>query len=305
MLKPLCCMICVGMVAQTPPSPTAKVEVVVEAPKVVIPNLPTSLKAAQVEYRTQVQGWVRAAKELEQDLSALYGVQPPVGPVPKSLRLKGHEAAAARFLALLLNDTEMDRMEVEVEHAFRAWEQELQATVEGSAANSKSKGGTTKSSVHPNEAERRRRGFEMSDQMFRQKAEVYQRMATSKARFDSSLFETLITNLVQTEASRRITQSHLVVAEKALPTMIQAWEPLVQRLNDQAAKLANLEAPQQPLTTPDLLALHHHAKINFLERCRSSLRFAHMTWAHLTSHEPPPPLRDLAPRSAAAPAGQK
>lgn len=88
------------------------------------------------------------------------------------------------------------------------------------------------------------------------------------------------------------------IANREIPALGKAWDPLAEYLNGIAHKLMEYERLAPVGESPELKKLRMLTKIVFLERFRSALWFDNLVWSEVTTDKLPPILRDLRPRSA-------
>jgi hypothetical protein len=86
-----------------------------------------------------------------------------------------------------------------------------------------------------------------------------------------------------------LAQKRQVAARLLLPDLIEAWNPLVARLEEAARQVMAQERPAAPSVDEDLAALRLHARLAILERFRKVLWYCDLVWCQVASVEPPPP----------------
>lgn len=72
-------------------------------------------------------------------------------------------------------------------------------------------------------------------------------------------------------------------ADSQAAALAEAWKPLTAHLNTGAAALLDLDRTAPPTGDPGLKALRLMARVNFMERFRSTLWFCQVVWAHMAS----------------------
>jgi len=74
-----------------------------------------------------------------------------------------------------------------------------------------------------------------------------------------------------------------VYADTQAAILAEGWKPLTGHLDAGAAALLDLDRTAPPTSDPSLKALRLMARINFMERFRSTVWFCQVVWAHMAS----------------------
>ncbi|NTV75953.1 MAG: hypothetical protein HGA66_17340 [Holophaga sp.] len=72
-------------------------------------------------------------------------------------------------------------------------------------------------------------------------------------------------------------------ADAQAALLAEAWKPLTAHLKNDAAALLDLDRKAPPTDDPALKALRLMARMNYMERFRSTLWFCQVVWAHMAS----------------------
>ncbi|BDU74006.1 hypothetical protein [Mesoterricola silvestris] len=72
-------------------------------------------------------------------------------------------------------------------------------------------------------------------------------------------------------------------ADAQATLLAEAWTPLTAHLKKEAAALLDLDRTAPPTEDPALKALRLMARVNYMERFRSTLWFCQVVWAHMAS----------------------
>ncbi len=245
-------------------------EVAVQARAIELPPLPSSLGEARREF-PKVQPRITAAiQDLEHDLTGLYATLAAEGPSATSYRLPAATTDEVRFLAASLRDDTHVAMEETVHDGWNRWQTQLLS--HGLALP---KGGSAITSRMVLLA------FQRNELRALEQGQTW------------PLFDLVAVNgLDYRSRSMGIPQAAALAEAHALQ-LARTWEPLAQRLKASAAGMLEFERNAPETQDAALRLLRLQAKINVLERFRSSLWFCQMVWAHMASSPLPPALKKL------------
>jgi hypothetical protein len=276
------------LTAQAPqPKPAAAV-VAMEARSIILPALPADGAQGRARFR-ETHGRIQdTQKDLDGALLALYA-RPEAARSLRGLAVPEEALAEGRELLEILKDTEHARLEKDFADTWRGWQAAL---VEGALAPA---GKAPAAPASPR--------FEAARETARKVVrETARTLGTPADRLDASYNvenANLYTSLGQlqseeqrvtdrgVEASVTVARRTLTVANKLIPELAAAWQPMVAHLNAQAVRLIDLE--QRARTSPGgpLGDLRVQARIAYLERFRTALWYCDLVWAQVASAELP------------------
>ncbi len=251
-------------------SPPAPSEVAVQARAIELPLLPSSLEEARTEF-PKVQPRIAAAiQDLERDLTGLYALLAAEGPSAATYRVPDTTIDEVRLLAGCLRDDFHLAAEESVFEAWNRWQTHLLS--HGLALP---KGGSAITSRMV------LLSFQRNELRAQDQGAVW------------PLFDLVAVNgLDYRSRSAGIPQAAALADAHAL-RLARTWEPLAQHLKTTATRMLEYERSAPETQDVALRLLRLQARINLLERFRSSLWFGQMVWAHMASSPLPPALRKL------------
>jgi len=270
-------------VAAPPAKPPPGAEVVLEASAVLIPSLPSSVAEAR-------RGFSRVRKELdvsyreaERYLAACAAEL--AAPPPAQITLPAAFGAEATVLSQFLFDQTFLDLEGALLERWNPWQSFL----------------LRQGMAQPAEAQR------MAEHMLllsSSKAEVAERASPQAAlstleilsddpvRPGSSFlkiprmvrwFEVVAVDRMEYGANTEFSRKAAAYADGQAPALAQAWSVLSAHLNASASALLDLDRTAPPTRDPGMRILRLQARINFMERFRSTLWFCQVVWAHMAS----------------------
>lgn len=257
--------------APPPPAPPASTsEVAVQARAIELPRLPSTLAEARREF-PKVQPQITAAiRDLERDLTGLYATLASEGPSATSYRLPAATTDEVRFLAASLRDDTHVAMEETVHDGWNRWQTQLL-----SHGLAMPKGGSAITSRMVLLA------FQRNELRALEQGQAW------------PLFDLVALNGLDYRSRSTGIPEAAALADAHALQLARTWEPLAQHLKASATGMLEFEQNAQPAENPALRLLRLQAKINVLERFRSSLWFCQMVWAHMASSSLPPTLKRL------------
>lgn len=257
--------------APPPPAPSASAsEVAVQARAIELPLLPSTLAEARREF-PKVQPRITAAiQDLERDLTGLYATLASDGPLATSYRLPAATTDEVRFLAASLRDDTHVAMEETVHDAWNRWQTQLL-----SHGLAMPKGGSTITSRMVLLA------FQRNELRAPEQGQTW------------PLFDLVALNGLDYRSRSTGIPEAAAIADAHADRVARIWEPLAQHLKASATGMLEFERNAPETQDAALRLLRLQAKINVLERFRSSLWFCQMVWAHMASSPLPPKLKKL------------
>jgi len=258
---------------QTPPPPApsaATSEVAVQARAIELPPLPSSLAEARSEF-PKVQPRIAAAiQDLERDLTGIYATIAPEGPSATSYLMPAVTTDEVRLLAASLRDDTHMAMEETVHDAWNRWQTQL---LDHGLALPKGGSAITSRMVLL--------AFQRNELRALEQGQTW------------PLFDLVAVNGLDYRSRSMGLPQVAALADAHALHLARTWEPLAQHLKASAMGLLEFERNAQPAQDPAQRLLRLQAKINVLERFRSSLWFCQMVWAHMVSSPLPPTLKKL------------
>jgi hypothetical protein len=295
---------------QTPaPAPKpAEALVQVEARSLALPPLPAEPRPGQAQWKA-IRAQIAATQEdLARSLQTLYAIPAARHPLPADLSVPAEAAEEGSALIAVVDDRAFARLEQTYLEIWRGWQAVLVEEGLGSRAQS------APLPAHASQA------YERVRQKVRSALQVPSREIQTVSRLDAGYHkqdagdaftpEQLgATPLRREELALEtahdkdvvLAQKRQVAARLLLPDLIEAWNPLVARLEEGARQVMAQERPATPSVDADLAALRLHARLAVLERFRKALWYCDLVWCQMASIEPPPPPPRLIGRAPSKP----
>jgi hypothetical protein len=265
------------------PAQAPGLEVAVQGRAIPLPAVPDSIEAARSGQARIRPALAAAIAELERDLQVLYG-QGGADPAPV-IRLSLPVPEEVLILERLLEDPEHGQLRRTVFEHWNAWQTALlQCGLEDGLEGSAIIAQMSLQAFPHNELRTRLL-------LPREAAPGPQPASVGRSPNIEFLSIGRMNYSVLSPLGRRARKLALPHARK----LAQAWTALAEHLNLRALEYLNLDRDPAGAVDPALRALRLRAKINFLERFRSTLWFCDLIWAHMASAALPPPLATLRP----------
>lgn len=284
------------MQAPALPRKPAEALVQVEARSLALPPLPAEPRPGRGQQRA-IRAQIAATQEdLVRSLQALYATPAARRPLPASLSVPADAAEEGSALIAVVDDPAFARLERTYLDTWRGWQAVLVEEGLGSRALS------APVPVQASQAyERARQKVRSALQAPSREVQTVSRLdAGYRKQDDGDAFtpEQLGAAPLQREELAvetahdkdvLLAQKRQVAAQLLLPDLIEAWNPLVARLEEAARQVMAQERPATPSVDEDLAALRLHARLAILERFRKLLWYCDLVWCQVASVEPPPP----------------
>lgn len=272
-----------GPPPQVPPPP--KGEVTLEARAVVIPPLPTTVAQAEREYGKVRKELEASYRDAERYLSACNTELAGLGPPESRLTISASAAGEAKLLAGFLFDGAFLSLEDPLMERWNGWQSTLLSL----------------GLDLPDEGERLAHNMML---LSSSKTEVVGRVTKIPTTLELLMEDpdnpdgTLMTlprrvNWVEVVAVSRMNygahtefgRQARSLADTQAGKLARDWAPLTAHLNAGAKALLDFDRTAPPTADPSLKTLRVLARINFMERFRSTLWFCQVVWAHMASEK--------------------
>ncbi len=263
-------------------------EVVIQAKKIVIPHIPTSVSQAHQEYKQVGTHIEQAIQDLENDLLALYAETANEKQLPATIRVKKHEADAVKFFNRMIEDKEYAQLFQQVIDSWNSWQNVMIASGLAKIDNTKP--------TQPQISDKNDKNLIKKMSCIKNPAEFQEYDRSVAAWFaggDRDFFKFIITNIEQHDKSSFTSQKSTILSNQKAPGLSHVWLPLAGHLQACADNFVNIDIPEKPYQTVEILSLKKHAKIAFLERCRFSLWLCQKIWARMASRDELPHIKPL------------
>jgi len=259
------------LLLSTQPLPSVPPSVVaVQARAIEMPLLPSSLAEARTEFPKMQPKIAAAIQDLERDLMGLYATLAAGGPSAAAYRVPDTATDEVRLLAGSLQDNTHLAAEESVFEAWNRWQTQLL-----SHGLAMAKGGSAITSRMV------LLSFQRNELRAQDQGSVW------------PLFDLVAVNGLDYRSRSAGIPDAAALADAHALRLARTWEPLAQHLKESATRMLEYERNAPETQDAALRLLRLQAKINVLERFRSSLWFSQMVWAHMASSPLPPALKKL------------
>jgi hypothetical protein len=261
--------------------------VVLESRAIVVPPLPTSIAQARREFsrvRKELEAAFREAERYRTVCKAELAAQGGTG---GALVIPAAHGVEARALAPFLFDETFLALEAPVLERWNPWQTTLlrlgldepsegQRLAEHMLLLSTSKAEVDRSS-HPDP--------EAPSLEIQSDDPVHPESTFLPFASRVALFEVVAVDRMAYGANTEFAQKATRFADQQAPGLAESWEKLSAHLNQSAGILLGLDRTAVPTKEPALATLRLRARVNFMERFRSTLWLCQVIWAHMASQK--------------------
>ena len=270
--------------APPPPPPRAGAEVRLEARAILVPALPHSVAEARKHYARVRKELDLTYREAEAYLTACSAELAAQGQPEGQITLPAAFAPEAKMLGRFLYDETYLALEDPLLDRWNTWQNRLleagmaqpaeaQRMADGMLLLSSSKTEVASRAVSP--------GQPPLEILWEDPASAEITRLTLPRRV--TFIEVLAVDRMPYNANTAWGQQASTFADAQGAQLEAAWQPLVEHLNREAAALLDLDRTAPPTQHRGLRALRLLARVNFMERFRSTLWFCQVVWAHMAS----------------------
>jgi hypothetical protein len=275
------------MQVAAPPGMPPRAEVMLEGRAIVVPALPTSIAQARREFsrvRKDLEAAFREAERYRTTCKAELAAQEGGA---GDLVIPAAHAAEARALAPFLFDEEFLALEAPVLERWNPWQTTLlrlgldepgegQRIAEHMLLLSTSKAEVAESS-HP--------GAEAPSLEIRSDDPVHPESTFLHFSTRVALFELVAVDRMAYGANTEFARKATTFADQQAPGLAESWVKLSGHLNQSAGVLLGLDRAAAPSKDPAMVSQRLRARVNFMERFRSTLWLCQVIWAHMASQK--------------------
>lgn len=268
-----------------------------------LPALPDEVRPGRARFR-EVHAQIAATQEdLLQGLRELYALPAAHRPLPADLAVPPEAVAEGTALIAVVDDRSFARLERAYLDLWKGWQAVL--VEEGLAVRAPSAAVPTRDAQASQAYTRMKQKVQAALQAPSREIRTESRLdASYRKQDDGDAFSPERLGAAPLRPEERafetahdkdviLAQKRQVAAHLLLPDLIEAWNPLVARLEEAARQVMAQERPATPAVDADLAALRVHARLAVLERFRKALWYCDLVWCQLASAEPPPPPQRL------------